>query len=419
MKSTEFYSVGDSGLQVDLGVELLGEMPMDGVVYRYISVERYFDLVEKKILSLSHITMWEDPYEGFIFRVMADSVRDVQEKIRVYDLFKYYYGQSWTVNGDEADETWRAHGKRGTVVRIKTTVDKLCRCLTDMPNGSGRACPVTSDVKVGLVRYAKSDAEFNSLLNIDTLREALNGEEQDRLRMFFNKRRQFKSEAEFRIMVHANENDLDREHDTDGRFLKITVDPRELIDEVLVDPCMDRKEYEQLICRTRHFCNNIYPRQSDLFNWPKIEGDVFVEGGLEKRFWSRLQETYPDDCLKLKGRTPSHRNYWQISYGHDLFFFYFTNSEARVEYYVPACDKPENKVRLDSVRHHKSQIEDMIGPLVWDDLPNRKACKIKKVFPDVSIKDETCWEDVRKWLCEEMVRLVQAITSVLHNIEQA
>jgi len=136
---------------------------------------------------------------------------------------------------------------------------------------------------------------------------------------------------------------------------------------------------------------------------------------LEKRFWKRLQDMYPDDSLMLKKRTPSHRNYWQISCGQDLFFFYFTNSEARVEYYVPACDKLENKVRFDSVRQHKSQIEDMIGPLVWDDLPNRKACKVKKVLPDVSIEDEKCWDDVCEWLRNDMVKLVQAITTVLHN----
>jgi len=417
MNVKELGSAGDLGSQADLGVEKLGEMPPGGTpIYRYMSATRYFDLVEKKILSLSHITLWEDPYEGFLFRAIADSAHDEQAKMCVYDLFKYYYGQSWTINGVESDETWRAHGKRGTVVRVKTTVAKLCQCLTGMAKGPGMSRPVSSDVKAGLVQYAKSDAEFKQLLSANSLFEALNGVEQDRLRMFFIKRYQFRSEDEFRVMVHANENDLDRVRDTDGRFLKIIVDPKEIIDEVIVDPCMSRQEYEQLICRTRHYCNNICPRQSDLFDWPQIVDRELPAGfGLERRFWSRLQETYPDDPLNLKGRTPSHRSYWQISYGQDLFFFYFTNSEARVEYYVPACDKPENETRFTFVQQHRTEIEGTTGPLVWDDLPNRKARKIKKVMPDVSIRDEESWDGVCEWLRNEMVKLVQAITSVLHN----
>lgn len=237
-------------------------------IYRYLPVERYFELLERKVNSLSHITMWEDPYEGFIFRAAAET--DSEQAMQIYDRFKYYYGQCWTLCKDESDLRWRASGARGTVVRIKTTVGKLCESLVKM---TGRSSDPDAKVVLGKIKYEVTGI-FDDRLTEERLWHALNGAEHDRLELFFVKREEFKSEDEFRVIVHAVESDLDRERDTDGRFLKYEIDPEVLIDEVLVDPCMPRDKWEQLVCRSLHCLGGDKLYQSQLFNWPRILGDA-------------------------------------------------------------------------------------------------------------------------------------------------
>ena len=58
-----------------------------------------------------------------------------------------------------------------------------------------------------------------------------------------------------------------------GDLLKFEVDPNDLIEEVLVDPCMKRRDYEQLVCRTKFAVPELHfekIRRSSLFDWPVI-----------------------------------------------------------------------------------------------------------------------------------------------------
>ena len=239
-------------------------------IFRYMSVDRYYELIENRYITLTHISHWEDPYEGFIYRGGIGADNGLANDI--YDLFKSVYGQSWTVQQEESDILWRAmaNGKRGGLVRIQTTVHKLAERLLQYVNpfkNSGKGL-----MRIARIEY-KDEAKFNYELNQENLARLLNGDEERKLGFLFFKRREFEQEREVRVTVIADEDCINRSKCKRGDLLKFEVDPGELIDEVLVDPCMERRKYEQLVCRTKFAVPELTLckiNQSKLFTWPMI-----------------------------------------------------------------------------------------------------------------------------------------------------
>ena len=270
LKSCEDRQISDD--QLSAIVKFDGECikNLDAPIFRYMSVDRYYELIEDRYIALTHISHWEDPYEGFIYRGGIGTNNGQADDI--YDLFKSVYGQSWTVEGQESDVLWRAmaNGKRGDLVRIKTTVRKLAECLMQQTKSSAISC--RGLMRIARIEY-KDEAKFNDELNQDNLARLLNGDEERRLGFLFFKRKEFELEQEVRVAVLADEDCINRSECNRGDLLKFEVDPGKLIEEVLVDPCMGRREYEQLVCRTKFAVpelplDKITP--SKLFTWPVI-----------------------------------------------------------------------------------------------------------------------------------------------------
>ena len=127
-------------------------------------------------------------------------------------------------------------------------------------------------MRIARIEY-KDEAKFNDELNQDNLARLLNGDEERRLGFLFFKRKEFELEQEVRVAVLADEDCINRSECNQGDLLKFKIDPGKLIEEVLADPCMGRREYEQLVCRTKFAVpelslDKITP--SKLFTWPVI-----------------------------------------------------------------------------------------------------------------------------------------------------
>ena len=244
-------------------------------IFRYMPLERYYNLIEDGCISLTHISHWEDPYEGFIYRGgMNDAnIENIQD--RIYNLYKTAYGQSWMIEHDESDVLWRAmaNGKRGNLVRVQTTVRKLAESLLQkvkpLVSGSKRL------MRIARIEY-KGEAEFEKMLTTENLDGLLNGDDADgQLKFLFFKRKAFEAEHEVRVVVLADRDQIERSKCNRGDLLKFEVAPDVLVEEVLADPCMDRREYEQLVCRTKFALSdevggNLIGK-SKLFTWPVIK----------------------------------------------------------------------------------------------------------------------------------------------------
>lgn len=247
---------------------------LDTRIFRYMPVERYYNLIEDCYISLTHISHWEDPYEGFIYRGGMNGTNTETRQDRIYNLYKTAFGQSWMIEHDESDVLWRAmaNGKRGGLVRIQTTVRKLAENLLQnvkpLVSGSKRL------MRIARMEY-KDEAEFEEMLTAENLDGLINNNDEDRqLRFLFFKRNEFRDEKEVRIAVLADRDQILRSKCNRGDLLKFEVSPSTLLEKVLADPCMDRREYEQLVCRTKFALSDEMGvnliKKSKLFDWPVI-----------------------------------------------------------------------------------------------------------------------------------------------------
>lgn len=250
-------------------VGLDDRLQLDTPIYRYLSMEHFLDMIENKRNVLMHVSYWDDPFEAFLFRGgIASAMEEGENAGNLYDAFKFLYGQSWTFNDKESDVVWRAMGKRGTVVRIQSTVRKLAASVLSQGGKS-----VGGWRKIARVRYLP-DEEFNSLLTHDMVRRILHEDDDAREICLFRKREAFGLEDEVRLVIIPQAESLDRNRCVHGGMLKLDIEPGSFIEAVFADPAMSRRKFEQLVCRVRHVSPEIDVEQSGLFAWPCIPDHI-------------------------------------------------------------------------------------------------------------------------------------------------
>lgn len=260
------------GVEGEIIIPAMG-LDRETKIFRYMPLGRYYELIEDRYNALSHLSLWEDPFEAFVLRA-GISYCEGEKRLDIYERFKSVYGQSWTTRESESDVIWRAMGKRGYTVRVETTVGKLIDSLGQ----SGVRC---GNVRVGKIAY-KTEAEFNEKLVADNLRAVLEGDVEEVMDFFFVKRDAFALEEEVRVIAVPEIRELNRDKCKKGHLLKFEIVPKDLIVSVLADPKMDRRDYEQLVCRTLFVDDDIKVDQSRLFAWPEL-ADEKLEGGIEIR----------------------------------------------------------------------------------------------------------------------------------------
>ncbi len=242
---------------------------VDTPIFRYMPAERYYELIEEQTITLSHISNWQDPYEGFVYRGGINMAHEPSDAARIYELFRFVYGQSWTLESKESDVLWRAmsNGNRKETVRVQTTVGALALAILRNMDTAGRQL-----IRIGCVEYIEN-SEFKEKLKLANLSDNSNGHRRDHLDFLFFKRKEFSLEKEVRVAMLADGSHIDNSKCKRGDLLKFEIDPRQLINGVLTDPCMERRIYEQLVCRTMCAAPEIKLntiQRSTLFDWPKL-----------------------------------------------------------------------------------------------------------------------------------------------------
>jgi hypothetical protein len=89
------------------------------------------------------------------------------------------------------------------------------------------------------------------------------------------------------------------------------------------------------------------------------------------------------------------------------------------EIYFDVGDAERNLSRFESLRSQQSDFESSYGgALEWQDLPERKACRVVEYLPDASIDDESKWPAYLDWLTDRHGRLRGALAA-LGGVNQA
>lgn len=269
-------------------------------IFRYMPLERYYELIEGNYNTLTHLSCWEDPYEAFVYRGGLASYGE--DEMQIYAAFKSVYGQSWTLFGEEKEIFWRAMRNGKDVVRIRTTIGKLIASLGSRSEDSN------AHVRIAKVQYLPQ-GEVDAQLIRRNLHRAVTGNVAEKMDFLFVKRNEFNDEQEVRIIAIPETQEIERDPCSKGHLLKLQIAPADFVEEVLLDPRMSRRDREQLICRTQHVSTNIDVVPSGLFDWPEIVEEMpnglcvdIPERDLLKRQIAHLGEDTQKSILSRVGR---------------------------------------------------------------------------------------------------------------------
>jgi hypothetical protein len=142
---------------------------------------------------------------------------------------------------------------------------------------------------------------------------------------------------------------------------------------------------------------------------------------LRFRFWSELLKYARTKTDLHANRTPGIYHWIGGSIGRQGFQLNYAvrENESQVELYIDLGPNSDdlNLAMLNALKMHRSEIEAAFGgELEWQDLPESRACRIRKVIPGGYRSPETEWPRIHETLVENMIRLDKALRPFVQRL---
>lgn len=94
-----------------------------------------------------------------------------------------------------------------------------------------------------------------------------------------------------------------------------------------------------------------------------------------------------------------------------------SGARLRAELYIDVGDATRNKAIFDALAARKDEIELKTGPLDWERLDQRRACRISLVRPDTTIEDAAMRADeMREWLVQALLKMKSVFGPLLGTV---
>jgi hypothetical protein len=134
---------------------------------------------------------------------------------------------------------------------------------------------------------------------------------------------------------------------------------------------------------------------------------------LRRRFWEQLLER-AKALTKLHATISPGGNHWiGVSTSGLAYNYVIWQHEAAVELYIDRGKESgdDSKKVFDALASHREEVETSFGgPLDWERLDGKRACRIRKMIVVGGIRDdEAKWPHVQDAMVENMIRLERAL----------
>lgn len=113
------------------------------------------------------------------------------------------------------------------------------------------------------------------------------------------------------------------------------------------------------------------------------------------------------------------QSWWSVGIGRSGFSVgsnFTIDNKYRVEIYIDMGKKEQNDFAFDELFDKKQLIEENIGELIWDRLPERRACRIYKAIGGTIDDDEQKLNGYIEWAAPLMVKLKEIFGPLVKNI---
>lgn len=140
-----------------------------------------------------------------------------------------------------------------------------------------------------------------------------------------------------------------------------------------------------------------------------------------RKFWAQLIDRSTSTTQLLANRSTSTFHWLSAGIGRSGFGLNLTLTEnrSRVECIIRDGNKPDlwNTQAFDALKSQKDVIEQAFGdPLIWDDLPGRKGCRISYEFDGGWKLAPEGWPQLQEKLIHDLIRLEAALSKPIRDI---
>lgn len=114
-------------------------------------------------------------------------------------------------------------------------------------------------------------------------------------------------------------------------------------------------------------------------------------------YWTQFTDFLEKNSKLLQPRKPKAQHWYDLSIGnsqlHIALIVSFQSNFIRTDLYIP-----KNKELFAKLYEHKDEIEKELGvDLIWEELPDAKASRIKYQMNNVDVKDKAKYVEYFKW----------------------
>lgn len=156
-------------------------------------------------------------------------------------------------------------------------------------------------------------------------------------------------------------------------------------------------------------------------DWKKIVKNTIDEKGVgatdkaHLEFWTGFKAYMEEHGSELKLKQPRPQYWYTLPIGQSGFHIGATvNTKSRF-IVCEFCIKAAQSKAFDLLKLHQEEIERKLGPLIWEDLPNAKDCKVKVQF-DGDSKNPSDWEAIFAWLKKNMEAFYEVFPPLVKSL---
>lgn len=139
-----------------------------------------------------------------------------------------------------------------------------------------------------------------------------------------------------------------------------------------------------------------------------------------RRFWEQLLETAKKRTNLHAGISPGIENWVGTGAGRTgmRWTYVIRMDDGQVELYIDRGDGSEewNKSTFDKLCSHKDDVERAFGgPLEWQRLEGKRACRIRKILEGGGLANEEQWPKIQDAMIDAMIRFEKALRSFVER----
>lgn len=227
------------------------------IVFRIIPFHRLLEIFEKSEITFIKPKYWDDPFENFFFNQIVDiGVGPLLFK----DFGEPIAGLCFTFNND-SDFSWRVYAPNKDGVQISIRIKDLHDVVYDFLSQEKEG-----QIRCGKVEYLSSTKIKKGYENPDSLKKRFFIQEIVALFSLFIKRKEFKHENEFRVLI-THSDLLERRTKT----FSVPIEPNQLILSIKFDPRISKKDYLKYRKQLKELGYNGRIMHSRLYQMPRFK----------------------------------------------------------------------------------------------------------------------------------------------------